>query len=91
VYLPWRAPARAAGGSWRPSADPLLLPSASSAPTGWFCRRPYLYASYLMAATCVPYIVVKTILFRYGQDGVAAASILVISGLCSVFHVLAAR
>ncbi|GLC59570.1 hypothetical protein PLESTB_001501500 [Pleodorina starrii] len=54
-------------------------------------HRPYLYGSYLLAAACVPYLVVKTILFRYGPDGIAAASILVISGLCSVAHILAAK
>ncbi|GFR39649.1 hypothetical protein Agub_g115 [Astrephomene gubernaculifera] len=54
-------------------------------------HRPYLYAAYLLAAACLPYIVVKTILFRYGPDGVAAAAILGLAGVCSVGHVLAAR
>lgn len=54
-------------------------------------HRPYLYVSYLLAALCLPYIVVKTIMFRYGPDGVAAAFLLSIAGLCSIGHVLAAR
>ncbi len=29
-------------------------------------RRPYLYASYLLAALCFPYLVVKMVLFRWG-------------------------
>ncbi|KAG2448528.1 hypothetical protein HYH02_006419 [Chlamydomonas schloesseri] len=56
-----------------------------------FVHRPYLYVSYLLAALCLPYIVVKTIMFRYGPDGVAAAFLLSIAGLCSIGHVLAAR
>ncbi|KAG2496113.1 hypothetical protein HYH03_005716 [Edaphochlamys debaryana] len=54
-------------------------------------HRPYLYASYMQVVLCLPYIVVKTILFRYGSDGVAAAAILSLAGLCSAAHVLAAR
>ncbi|GLI60602.1 hypothetical protein VaNZ11_002775 [Volvox africanus] len=54
-------------------------------------HRPYLYAAYFLAAACVPYIVVKTIMFRYGPNSISAASILVITGLSSVCHILAAR
>ncbi|EFJ45044.1 hypothetical protein VOLCADRAFT_118552, partial [Volvox carteri f. nagariensis] len=54
-------------------------------------HRPYLYAAYLLAIACIPYIAMKTMLFRYGSDKVAAAAILVITGLSSACHVLAAR
>mmetsp|Transcript_18106 Transcript_18106/g.38963 ORF Transcript_18106/g.38963 Transcript_18106/m.38963 type:complete len:770 (+) Transcript_18106:366-2675(+) len=54
-------------------------------------HRPYLYASYLLAAACFPYVIVKTILYRYGQDAVSAAAIFVLAGAFSWFHVFAAR
>ncbi len=50
-----------------------------------------MYTSYLLALLCFPYIVVKTIMFRYGADGVASAAILALTGLCSWVHVFAAR
>ncbi|PNH07831.1 hypothetical protein TSOC_005683, partial [Tetrabaena socialis] len=54
-------------------------------------HRPYLYCAYLLSAACFPYTIVKTILFRYGSDGVAAAFILGLCGVCSLLHILAAR
>lgn len=55
-----------------------------------FCR-PYLYSSYLLAAACFPYIIVKIILFRYSKDAVAASAIFIITGLFCWAHVFAAR
>ncbi|KXZ55263.1 hypothetical protein GPECTOR_3g400 [Gonium pectorale] len=54
-------------------------------------HKPYLYATYLLAGGCLPYLLVKMILFRYGSDGVAAAAIMGIAATCSLCHVLAAR
>ncbi|GFH20851.1 AB hydrolase-1 domain-containing protein [Haematococcus lacustris] len=53
--------------------------------------RPYLYASYLLAASCFPYLLVKMILFRYSTDAVPAATIFIITGLLCWLHVFAAR
>ncbi|KAJ9523573.1 hypothetical protein QJQ45_007254 [Haematococcus lacustris] len=52
--------------------------------------RPYLYASYLLAASCFPYLLVKMILFRYSTDAVPAATIFIITGLLCWLHVFAA-
>ncbi|KAJ9523876.1 hypothetical protein QJQ45_020064 [Haematococcus lacustris] len=54
-------------------------------------HRPYLYASYLLAASCFPYLLVKMILFRYSTDAVPAATIFIITGLLCWLHVFAAR
>jgi len=56
-----------------------------------YMHRPYLYTSYLLAALCFPAIVVKTILFRYSQDGVSAACLFGLAGLFCWLHVFAAR
>ena len=53
--------------------------------------RPYLYASYLLAASCFPYVIVKTFLYNYQVDGVAAAAMFVLTGAFSWIHVFAAR
>lgn len=54
-------------------------------------HRPYLYASYLLAALCFPAIVVKTILFRYSRCKAATACLFGLVGLFSWLHVFAAR
>ena len=58
---------------------------------GGAAHRTYLYTSYLLAAACFPYIIVKTILYHYGPDAIPAAAIFIITGLFCWIHVFAAR
>jgi hypothetical protein len=55
------------------------------------CTPIYLYASYLLAGLCFPFILTKTVMFHYGHDAVPAAALLTITGLFCWVHVLAAR
>ncbi|GAX85063.1 hypothetical protein CEUSTIGMA_g12483.t1 [Chlamydomonas eustigma] len=58
---------------------------------GASAHRAYLYTSYLLAASCFPYITVKTILYHYENDAIPAAAIFIITGLFCWLHVFAAR
>eukprot|EP00798_Chlamydomonas_sp_ICE-L_P000009 gene9-12818_t len=58
---------------------------------GQFMHRPYLYCSYLLAASCFPYIVVKTTLYHYDHKAASAAIMLALTGAFCWFHVFASR
>ena len=77
------------GNRYHKHREALTLVLAHS--SGSTAHRMYLFASYLLAALCFPYIIVKTIFYHYSQDAIPASAILIITGVFCWVHVFAAR